>query len=970
MLKRRLSVVLLTVSAVLLTPFAAFAQEAVLSGVITDPSAAVLPGVVVRAQNEANGNSFEAVTDQTGAYRIPLRVGRYVVTAELQGFATATKTVELLVGQTAAINLQLALTSIAESVNVTGDAPLVDTTSSTFGSNIDSRQMEALPVQGRDWMALALLAPGNHSNANANPSTPGVGPTGSGLAGNFQINVDGQQVTQIIGLSGSFGNPKFSRDAIAEFEFVANRFDATQGRSVNVQVNAITKSGTNSFTGTAGSYFRDSKLNAADPVTNRALPYADQQISVTYGGPIRKDRVHFFANYEFEREPQTFTYATPYPQFNFDQTATRREHTGGGRLDIQFSPSTHLAVRGNAWSNNFPYGAVATLTSATLTPAQAQPTTRELHEVNASLTKVLSNHAVNELKGGYAQYGWNISSIVRTNWPPGLQTPAGARVGYGSPRVALRGLTIGQNNQFSPQIFDQKTYSVRDDFTASFSAHGRHDAKFGGEVLYYPIWNFFCNLCFGQIYADIAPRPANVPDLFPNLLDSTTWNLAALSPITYRVQQGVGDFVFNTNRSDIAGWVQDDWKATSHLTLNLGVRYDLQHNVFVNDVAIQPFFPGHRDDRNNVAPRLGYVYSLNDRTALHGGFGQFYGEVQNLHFVKQYSQVIVTTVNSDGRADFASNPFNGPIPTYSQALANVCTPSNPSRPGCILRSITNSTYNPNAKISYSYQGSFGIERQIGTTMALSMDYLYTGGREEPFVRNINLSYNPLTGANYASADTTHRPNPDWGPVDLVFNEGHSNQHSLETVFRKRFSRHWQGQVNYSLAVARDAIAAPNVGFALAPDMGGQYTLAAGDQRNRVVANGIWDVGHGFQLSGVYLYGSGVRFATTYGADLRDIGAGAGNASEQQRLRPDGTIIPRNNFVGLPIHRVDVRLQQGVKLTGRRRIDGIAEIFNLFNHDNYGSYTLQENSAAYSKPQLNQNIAYSPRALQLGVRVEF
>jgi hypothetical protein len=207
-------------------------------------------------------------------------------------------------------------------------------------------------------------------------------------------------------------------------------------------------------------------------------------------------------------------------------------------------------------------------------------------------------------------------------------------------------------------------------------------------------------------------------------------------------------------------------------------------------------------------------------------------------------------------------------------------------------------------------------------------------------------------------------------VDLVFNEGHSNQHSLETVFRKRFSQHWQGQVNYSLAVARDAITAPNVGFQLTPDMGGQYTLAAGDQRNRVVANGIWNVGHGFQLSGVYLYGSGVRFATTYGADLRDIGAGAGNASEQQRLRPDGTIILRNNFVGFPIHRVDLRLQQGVKLTGRRRIDGIAEIFNVFNHANYGSYTLQENSTAYSKPQLNQNIAYSPRALQLGVRVEF
>ena len=969
MVKRYSLVRSLVMSAVVLSPGFAYAQEAVLSGTVTDATAAVLPGVVVRAQNDANGNSFEAVTDQAGAYRIALRIGRYRVTAELQGFSTATRTVELLVGQNAVINLQLALTGIAESVNVTGEAPLVDTTSSSFGNSIDSRQMESLPIQGRDWMALALLAPGNHSNAPANPSTPGVGAIGSGLAGNFQINVDGQQVTDIIGLSGNFGNPKFSRDAIAEFEFVANRFDATQGRSVNVQVNAVTKSGTNNFTGTAGSYFRDSKMNAADPVTKRALPYSDQQISVTYGGPIRKDRVHFFANYEFEREPQTFTYATPYPQFNFDQTGTRREHTGGGRLDIQFSPSTHLAVRGNAWRNRFPYGATATLSSATLTPAQAQPTTRELHEVNVSLTKVLTNRAVSELRGGYAQYGWNISSLVRTNWPAALQTPAGARVGYGSPRIALRGLTIGQNNQFSPQIFDQKTYSLREDFTSSFTAYGRHDAKFGGEVLHYPIWNFFCNLCFGQIFADIAPRPANLPDLFPNLFDSTTWNLTALSPITYRVQQGVGDFVFNTNRSNFGGWMQDDWKVGSHVTLNLGVRYDLQHNVFVNDVAIEPFFPGHRDDTNNVAPRLGVVYTLNDRTAVRGGFGKFYGEVQNLHFVKQYSQVLVATANSDGRADFAANPFNGPVPTYAQALANVCTPSNPTRPGCILRSITNTSYNPNAKISYSYQSSMGVERQIGANAALSVDYLFTGGREEPFNRNINLSYNPATGANYPSADVTHRPYPDWGPVVLVFNEGHSNLHSLETSLKKRFSQHWQGTVNYSLAVVHDATGAPKTPFPLARDMGGEYTLAAGDQRHRVVGNGIWDVGRGFQVSGIYFYGSGVRMATTYGADLRDQGSGTGNAAEQ-RVRPDGTIIPRNSFIGRPIHRVDMRLQQAIKITARRRVQGIAEIFNLFNHANYGSYTLQENSPAYGRPQLNQNIAYSPRALQLGIRVAF
>ena len=401
---RRWLAVLHLLGALVLLPTLAHAQEASVSGVITDATNAVLPGVSVQAQNETTGNSFETFTDATGAYRLPLRIGRYRLTATLQGFAVVTREIELLVGQTAVINLQLSVTGVSESVAVTAESPLVETTSTTFGGNIDSRQMDSLPVQGRDWMTLALLAPGNHSNASQN-STPGVGGSAQGLAGSFQINVDGQQVSQIIALSGSGGEPKYSRDAIAEFEFVANRFDATQGRSTNVQVNAVTKSGTNMFAGSFGSYFRDSSLNAADPVTKRVLPYSDQQVSVTFGGPIRKDRVHFFGNYEFEREPQTFTFATPYPKFNFDLTGEARlEHTGGGRVDVQFSPSTRLAVRGNYWNNFFPYGALSTLTSATTTPNRAEPTRRTLRQVNSELTSVLSNRAVNELHAGFSSF--------------------------------------------------------------------------------------------------------------------------------------------------------------------------------------------------------------------------------------------------------------------------------------------------------------------------------------------------------------------------------------------------------------------------------------------------------------------------------------------------------------------------------------------------------------------------------------
>ena len=156
-------------------------------------------------------------------------------------------------------------------------------------------------------------------------------------------------------------------------------------------------------------------------------------------------------------------------------------------------------------------------------------------------------------------------------------------------------------------------------------------------------------------------------------------------------------------------------------------------------------------------------------------------------------------------------------------------------------------------------------------------------------------------------------------------------------------------------------------------MGGEYTLAATDQRHRAVFNGIWDVGWGFQASGVYFYGSGARFSTTYGGDLRNVGESNGGASgtpSTPRLRPDGTITPRNSLVGLPIHRVDLRIQRRFPLGGRMAIDGLVEAFNVFNHANYGSYVTQESNRNFGQASFNGAIQYAPRMLQLGFRFVF
>src|SRR5438477_3628101 len=218
----------LVVAAALLVPMSAVAQEAVISGAVADTTGGVLPGVVVRAVNQASGNSFEAVTDGTGAFRIPLRVGVYEVSAELAGFTTVTRRgLELLVGQQVTMNLQLSPSTIQESVTVNGEAPLIETTSSSMSANLDPRQMRELPVNGRNWQDLIAVVPGARYNSQQRGDSIAAG------TGTMQLNLDGQQVTQTISAGDryGFGQPRFGQDAIAEVEYVSNRFDASQGRS-------------------------------------------------------------------------------------------------------------------------------------------------------------------------------------------------------------------------------------------------------------------------------------------------------------------------------------------------------------------------------------------------------------------------------------------------------------------------------------------------------------------------------------------------------------------------------------------------------------------------------------------------------------------------------------------------------------------------------------------------------------------
>jgi hypothetical protein len=944
---------------ILLPPAAAYSQEATLTGTVTDGTGAVLPGVTVRAVHEASGNSFEAVTDVRGAYRIPARIGGYVITAQLTGFSTVTRHgVELLVGQTAVIDLKMSLSGVSETVTVTGEAPLVNTATSNLGGNINQRQITELPSQGRNWMSLALLAPGNRTNAQGNlPVQDRVD------VREFQLNVDGQQVTSNIGTGNQ---ARYSNDSIAEFQFISNRFDATQGRSTGVQVNAITKSGTNLFSGSLLGNFRDSKFNAEDPVLLRVLPYSNEQISGTAGGPIMRNKLHFFANYEYERQPLTSIWNTPFPKFNVELDGIRNVKMGGVRLDQELSPKTRLMGKVSHSDLLEPFGpGNANHPSATNSNEEYNT------DVIGQLTQVLSNRALNEAIVGYASYGLNQQSL--TSWSNHWQAANG--ITTDGPSITFRGFSFNRNNNL-PRYRNQSVYTVRDNLTLSYDAAGRHDLKVGGEYLHLLDDTRNCNRCGGVITANGGPIPSNIEALFPDAFNADTWNLAAISSITTRYTVGVSDssaFLTPIHMWKYGAWAQDDWKM-SRLTVNLGLRYDLIWNAFAQDVTFAPFEqPNRPQDGKNFQPRVGFAYQVNDRTVIRGGSGLYYNDILNTNVLWPMSPLTIAVIavdNVPARANFAANPFNGPLPSYDQAVARFCYVSNV--PGCLLRDLQEQAPPPAyAHVPHSWQNSIGIAHQFRDDMAIEIDYVNTKSRDEKSIQdNVNITFNPATGTPYPYSDVAHRAFPLYGVIGMFPMTGRSDYHGLQTNFTKRMSHSWQGSLTYTLSGLWDQDPAPisglaEVPFAVAQDLGGERSLAETDQRHRLVFNGIWNAGLGLQVSGIYFYGSGQRTQVVCGCDARGL-----QITSVDRLRLNGTIIPRESFVGDPIHRIDLRLQERVPLHGRAAISGYVEIFNLFNRANYQTYNVVENSPTFGQPNASTNLSYAPRTLQLGFRLTF
>ena len=492
-------------AAIVLFAASAFAQEASIFGAVTDQTKGALPGATITATSLATGRLFTDVSDERGDYRLRgLAPGRYKVQAELSGFATiVVPDVEVLVGQNRPVPFAMQVATLSETLTVTGESPLVDITSTQVSGNVDRRQMEELPLQGRNWMELAMQVKG--ITANAVDNNPGVRDRA------FQLNLDGQEITQQVA-GGGFGQPRFSREAIAEFQVVTNLFDVTQGRSLGIQVQAISRSGTNNLDGSVYGYFRDDNLNEQDFIANRVLPYSNQQIGGAVGGPIIRDKLHYFLSYERENEPNTIIAASaalgPTATWSFPTKLVQNSFLGRG--DWQLRQGDHITSRVVVLGLGQPvHPGVGHRTSVAGRRSIAQGVQRLEH----------LGQRVERLDDPGSARSTTATSTGRTGWRcrswPTLRTTC-------SPS-----LTVGQRRNY-PQEFYQNTWSVRYDLTTS---KGAHDLKFGAEYLRWHDTGSWQLLSRGEFI--FTSTPADILRRFPvdAWNDPTRWDVTGLDSI-------------------------------------------------------------------------------------------------------------------------------------------------------------------------------------------------------------------------------------------------------------------------------------------------------------------------------------------------------------------------------------------------------------------------------------------------------
>jgi outer membrane receptor protein involved in Fe transport len=945
--------VVITCSALLCARLAR-AQETVnyasVSGRVTDPQGAVVPGAQVSARQTDTNVTAGTATDAEGRFRFPyLRVGAYEITAHLQGFRDSTRSVRLTIGSAFDIPLALAVAGVDASVTVTGEAPVLEAARSQIAGTVPQTEVQNLPMNGRNFLDLALLIPGvSPTNTNSTQlfaETSGVPGQGISIASQRNLSnsfiVDGLSANDdAAGLSGI----PFGVDAIEQFQVVTGGAQAELGRALGGYVNVVTKSGTNTLHGTVYSFFRDDAFNGKNALTKTTLPMDQQQFGGSLGGPLVRNRTFYFANVERRLLDQTgVTTITPERVAAINTRLTQVGYQGQrvatgiypnpvrsltvlGKVDHQFSGADQLSVR-------YAYYKVSSSNARGVGQLNAPSGSTGLDNLDQSVAVSnvlsLSANTVNETR---------------------MQVSQGDLEAYSTdligPQVTITGIATFGTFGSSPTRRQNTMFQAVNNLS---HRAGAHSLRAGVDFLYNDDTITFLR-SFRGAYT------------FSSLANFLTGNYNGYS-------QTFGNPVVAQTNPNVGIYAQDEWRAGSRLTLNAGLRYDLQFLETINT------------DTNNVSPRFGFAWAptASQDFVVRGGVGVFFDRVP----LRATANALFSAGNTTDLGQLRQPQVSGILP--SQAGAPTFPNILPDRLASTAV-VSIQTMDKNLQNAYSKQANIEVEHSLGGSRVVSVGYQYFKGENLLMSINQNVPTCIAAGTNNGCRPiSTYANNNDYRGA------GESNYHGFHVTFLQRPSAWSSLRATYTLSKSMNDLgeaffSSPTDPMNVMKDWG----RSDNDQRHRLVISGsvnspttqattMWErLSHGFQASSMLQYYSSLPFNIVSGVNSlqgtagRPFAGGSVSAANFDVRAVD--FISRNAGQGSDFFTLSLRVSRSFSLGGSQRIEAMIEAFNLTDRVNSITRNTSFGTGSYPSTPLSSfntvTAVGDPRTLQFGLRLTF
>jgi hypothetical protein len=973
--------------AVVVSAAAVPAAASTLQGRVVDPQRQAVAGAQVRVQEQGRDLRRETTTDATGAFTLAeLPPGEYALTAEAPGFAPhARRGLALAIGQTYRLEVALQIGAVAESVDAIADAPLLTAGSSTVDGVIGRTAIESLPLNGRNFLELAFLVPGNVPTPSFDPTKTNsviVGSAGQ-LGRGGMITIDGAENND-----DAVGGPlqNVPQDAVQEFQIATGRYTAASGRSGASAINVVTRSGTDELQGTASIFLRDDALQSL-PATidegQEAPPFDRQQYALSLGGPLKKGQAHWFGAIEYrdqdggvqvgERDVATRTIRRTFA------SAPLRDWLGLGRLDFSPSGGDRVTLR-YAFEDVDDTGA-STLDRAIGSAAQRQSSTNAYHSALGTWVRTLSDRSLNTLSASYSRFRNAIEPVEP-----------------GRPQLTFPSLQDGSSFRV-PQATNQDRVQISDSLAL---VRGAHSLKFGGEAQ-----RVDTSFDLGVFQAGRVELVENFAT-FDHNGDGRVDDNDLLFAVTLRSGFPERNLLLDDcDNTYVSLFVQDDWRVTPELTLNLGLRWEMDTDVknvsgFADtNPLVRDFYEGDRGrDLDNFGPRAGLNWTApSGRLSVHGGWGIYYDRVT--------LEIASLEKGLDGRAlpvevragnVFFLDPETGRFPPFAPSLASPFTGFVlPGAGASGINIIDNGLETPEVQ-----QWNVGGEVQVRPGLYLRADGLYSRGSHFIIGRSIGTVFNPVVGG------------PD-RVVNLESSVG-TRYKGLLMSLEKRGGRH-RFLASYTLAKADNYANDDQIPFASGPldpnDLEREFGPSPNDRRHRFTLAGTFELPAGFRVAPLITLSTGVPMdilmpdastrvpALSRNAGGREFHTGAELNAFLRGLNAsggvDGVLLPlvaddarfSDGFASF-----DLRVSRSFAVGGGRSLEAIAEVFNLFdtenilgvstrNYSGFSNVLVRDSedagspgyltSSSFGRPVTTAGGVFGsggPRALQLGLRFQF